>query len=237
MTIVPGANGSANPAAAIAYHDTLAEGWARRYESGGFKRRAEFFTRDVLPKATISGKWLDVGCGSGVFSRMLAGAGAQVTGVDGSAAMIEAARAIPSSGASPRYQVETIETLARAGDGYDGALFLSVLEYLDDPRGALAAVAQRLRPGGLLILSAPNRRSGLRLLQRSLRTILAIFGSRAFPYLETSKGVWSRGELIALATGAGLTCEAVLGFDPVAPRSLWPLVSPSLWFLLCRKGD
>ena len=102
MTIVPGANGSANPAAAIAYHDTLAEGWARRYESGGFKRRAEFFLHEVLPRAAVGGRWLDVGCGSGVFSRMLATAGAQVTGVDGSAAMIEAARAIPSSGASPR---------------------------------------------------------------------------------------------------------------------------------------
>ena len=93
MTIAPGGAASPEPGSqAIRYHDTLAESWTERYASGGFKRRADFFTTEVLPKkAAISGDWIDVGCGSGVFSRMLAAAGANVLGVDGSAAMIAAA--------------------------------------------------------------------------------------------------------------------------------------------------
>ena len=83
---------------AIGYHDALAEGWTRRYASGGFKRRADFFTSQVLPKTRIAGEWIDVGCGSGFFSRILASAGANVLGVDGSAPMIAAARAFAGRG-------------------------------------------------------------------------------------------------------------------------------------------
>src|SRR5271154_5434949 len=84
---------SASPSDAIAYHEGLAAGWTDRYASGGFKRRAAFFTEEVLPRLAPTGEWLDIGCGSGVFSRLLAGAGAHVLGLDGSQAMIDAARA------------------------------------------------------------------------------------------------------------------------------------------------
>jgi 2-polyprenyl-6-hydroxyphenyl methylase/3-demethylubiquinone-9 3-methyltransferase len=222
-------------AEAIAYHDTLASGWTQRYESGGFKRRAEFFAQDVLPKAKIAGDWIDVGCGSGFFSRILAHAGARVLGVDGSAAMIAAAKAFPGAGPAPCYEVRTVEDLAEGTGRYDGALFLSVMEYLDDPAASLDAVARWLRPGGTLILSAPNRNSGLRRTQGALRAVAAKFGSKAFPYLASSRNAWSRRELAALAAGQGLACEVILGFDPVAPRPLWPIVSPSLWFAVCVK--
>ena len=219
---------------AIAYHDALASSWSQRYASGGFKRRADFFTGEVLPKARIAGDWIDVGCGSGVFSRLLAGAGANVLGVDGSAAMIAAAKGF-GAGPTARYEVGTVEDLSRETGGYDGALLLSVMEYLDDPASSLGAVARVLRPGGTLILSAPNRHSGLRRTQRALRAVGSAFGSKAFAYLASSRNAWSRQELTALAASHGLACEALLGFDPVAPRWLWPIVSPSLWFAVCRK--
>ena len=236
MTHAPG--GAAAPktgAQAIRYHDTLADGWTQRYASGGFKRRADFFLSDVLPRAKVAGNWIDVGCGSGFFSRILAQAGAEVLGVDGSAAMIAAARGFPGPAPAPRYEVGTVEELAQESGAYDGALFLSVMEYLENPSASLGAVAALLRPGGTLILSAPNRHSGLRRMQRSLRTLAAAFGSKAFPYLASSRNAWSRAELTALAKAHGLACETILGFDPVAPRPLWPVVSPSLWFAVCVK--
>jgi len=236
MTIAPGGAASPEPGSqAIRYHDTLADGWTQRYASGGFKRRADFFTIEVLPKAAIAGDWIDVGCGSGYFSRILAGAGANVLGVDGSAGMIAAARAFPKAERPPRYEIRTIESLSEERGAFAGALFLSVMEYLDDPAASLGAVARLVRPGGTLILSAPNRHSGLRRAQRSLRALASMFGSKAFPYLASSRNAWSRSELAALTAAQGLTCEAILGFDPVAPRALWPVVSPSLWFAVCRK--
>ena len=78
---------------AIAYHDTLAAGWTDATPAAASSGARIFLLREVLPKTRIAGEWIDVGCGSGVFSRILAGAGANVLGVDGSAPMIAAARA------------------------------------------------------------------------------------------------------------------------------------------------
>jgi 2-polyprenyl-3-methyl-5-hydroxy-6-metoxy-1,4-benzoquinol methylase len=219
---------------AIAYHESLAAGWTDRYASGGFKRRAAFFTEEVLPRLAPTGEWLDVGCGSGVFSHLLAAAGASVLGLDGSPAMIEAARARLGKFAA-RFEVRRVEDVASLEGVFDGAICLSVLEYLERPEAALAAIAGRLRPGAKLALSAPNRASTLRRTQRILRPLAAAAGSNAFAYLDSSRNLWDRSELQRLAESADLEVKAILGFDPVAPRPFWPLISPSLWFLVARK--
>ena len=219
---------------AVAYHEQLASGWTDRYASGGMRRRAEFFRAEVLPSLAVGGDWLDVGCGSGVFSRMLAEAGARVLGLDGSPAMVEAARTA-SLGGALRFEVGRVEDVAALSEAYDGALCLSVIEYLRDPAQALAAIAGRLKPGGCLVISAPNRGSTLRAAQRLMRPFAAAVGDKSLGYLDSSRHLWTRDELAALAGSAGLEVEAIRGFDPVAPRPLWAAISPSLWFLAARK--
>ena len=219
---------------AIAYHETLAAGWSGRYAAGGMRRRANFFTSDVLPRLRASGDWLDVGCGSGVFSRKLGEAGARVLGLDGSPAMVEAARGA-SQGTNCRFEVARVEDVESLSERFDGAVCLSVIEYLERPEAAIAAIAAKLKPGGRLAFSAPNRRSTLRLAQRVVRRGASATGVNAFAYLDSSRHLWSRADLASLAQKAGLTVEATLGFDPVAPRALWPLISPSLWFVVAAK--
>jgi 2-polyprenyl-3-methyl-5-hydroxy-6-metoxy-1,4-benzoquinol methylase len=218
---------------AIAYHETLAAGWTGRYASGGMRRRAEFFRLSVLPKLQVAGDWLDVGCGSGVFSRLLADAGGNVVGLDGSAAMVEAAKA--SERANLRFAVGRVEDVGELTQSFDGAICLSVIEYLPEPAAALKAIAGRLKPGGRLAISAPNRASTLRAAQRALRPFAAAAGNTSLAYLDSSRHLWTKAELGELARAAGLEVEAILGFDPVAPRPLWPMISPSLWFLVARR--
>jgi 2-polyprenyl-3-methyl-5-hydroxy-6-metoxy-1,4-benzoquinol methylase len=223
-----------NAGDAVAYHDKLAAGWSGRYASGGMKRRAEFFREEVLPRLAPTGDWLDVGCGSGVFSRMLAEAGANVLGLDGSPGMVEAARA--ASRGALRFEVGRVEDVGALPGAYDGAVCLSVIEYLPDPAQALAAIASRLKPRGRLAISAPNSASTLRAAQRMLRPLAAAPGLKSLAYMESSRHMWTKPELGELARKAGFEVEAILGFDPVAPRPLWPAISPSLWFLVARRA-
>lgn len=217
---------------AVAYHETLAAGWSQRYASGGMRRRADFFRADVLPRLAPSGDWLDVGCGSGVFSAMLAQAGARIVGLDGSPAMVDAARATVPSG---RFEVARVEDVAALGGPFDGAISLSVMEYLADPEAAIAAVTGRLKPGARLCVSLPNANSTLRAAQKLARPLAERAGAKSLAYLDSSRRLWTKREAEALVSGAGFSVEAVMGFDPVAPRALWPLVSPSLWFVVGRR--
>ena len=132
-----------------------------RYAAGGFRRRAAFFRDEVLPRLAPAGDWLDVGCGSGVFSRMLAQAGARVLGLDGSPAMVEAARARLSAPAS-RFEVGRVEDVGALDRSFDGAICLSVLEYVPRPARRWRRSRAGSSRGGRLALSAPNRGSTLR---------------------------------------------------------------------------
>lgn len=219
---------------AIAYHQSLAGGWSDRYAAGGFRRRAEFFRAEVLPRLGVGGDWLDVGCGSGVFSRMLAQAGARVLGLDGAPAMVDAATAA-CVGTAARFEVGRVEDVGGLTERFDGAICLSVLEYVAAPESVLAEIAGKLRPGGRVAVSLPNRGSTLRLAQRRLRPLARAAGDTSLAYLDSSRHLWRRSEVSTLAEAAGLEVEAILGFDPVAPRPLWPLISPSLWFLIARR--
>jgi 2-polyprenyl-3-methyl-5-hydroxy-6-metoxy-1,4-benzoquinol methylase len=219
---------------AIAYHDDLAMGWSNRYASGGFRKRADFFRREVFPLLAPRGRWIDVGCGSGVFSRILADHGADVLGVDGSSAMIEVARA-GGGDPAPRYEVRMIESLECEPGGWDGVLCLSVIEYLDDPIGGLAILTRLLRPGGALVLSAPNRHSGVRRAESALRALASSVGAKIFDYLENSRNAWSKRELVAFADAGGLDVEVILGFDSKLPSAVARLASPSLWFIVARR--
>jgi len=96
---------------------------------------------------------LDVACGQGRMSRYLARLGADVTGVDISAAMLGKARA-----AGPAGITYLRADVARTQDWWDGQAFDGVtcdlaLMDIDDLAGTLAAVAATLRPGGWFVAS------------------------------------------------------------------------------------
>ncbi|WP_283133594.1 methyltransferase [Rhizohabitans arisaemae] len=102
---------------------------------------------------------LDAGGGTGGFAVPLAGLGHSVTVVDPSPDSLAALeRRAAESGVTVRAlqgdAADLGELLEPAGT--DLVLLHSVLEYVDDPRSALAAVAGLLRPGGAVSVLAAN---------------------------------------------------------------------------------
>ena len=94
---------------------------------------------------------LDIGCGEGRFSRLLAGLGAEVTGVDLTEPLIERARGMAVGGDS--YVVGDAESLAGIEDeSFDLAVSYIVLVDVLDYRAAVEAAYRILKPGGRFVV-------------------------------------------------------------------------------------
>jgi 2-polyprenyl-6-hydroxyphenyl methylase/3-demethylubiquinone-9 3-methyltransferase len=106
---------------------------------------------------------LDVGCGAGLLCEPLARLGAQVTGVDAAAETVEAARAHAEGAGLPiAYHRGELGSLGRGV--VDLVTALEVLEHVADKPAFIAELARHLAPGGLMVLSTPNRTLPSRLL-------------------------------------------------------------------------
>jgi 2-polyprenyl-3-methyl-5-hydroxy-6-metoxy-1,4-benzoquinol methylase len=98
---------------------------------------------------------LDLGCGEGAYSRALAGRGARVTGVDGSARLVEVARE-RAAAASLAIEYHCLNASALDGvapDSFDLIVASMVLMNVEDYDGAIREAWRVLAPGGALCVS------------------------------------------------------------------------------------
>ncbi|MDX2209412.1 MAG: bifunctional 2-polyprenyl-6-hydroxyphenol methylase/3-demethylubiquinol 3-O-methyltransferase UbiG [Sphingopyxis sp.] len=119
---------------------------------------------DPRERRPLAGKRvLDVGCGAGLLTEPLARLGGAVTGVDAAPENIEAAKAhAAGQGLEIDYVAGDIAALDLGA--FDLITSMEVVEHVIDPNAFIDALAARLAPNGLLILSTPNRTAASRLL-------------------------------------------------------------------------
>ena len=96
-------------------------------------------------------RWIDVGCGNGAFSAVLAQrcAAAAVHGIDPSSGQIAFARTRPGA-SSVLFQQGDAIALPFADDAFDAATMALVLFFVPDPAKGVAEMARVVRPGGLV---------------------------------------------------------------------------------------
>lgn len=103
---------------------------------------------------------LDAACGVGYGTHQLAGLPAtrSVTGVDRSEEALSVAQK-SFSATNIRYLRDDCHTLesAAANGPFDAVVSFETLEHLPDPEAFLRSCHRNLKPGGLLIISTPNK--------------------------------------------------------------------------------
>lgn len=113
-------------------------------------KRASYGLLDAGPGRRI----LDVGCGLGDDAAALAGLvapGGSIVGVDGSRAMIEAARGRHGGAEGLSFEVADAAALPFDDASFDACRVDRVLQHVADPAPAVREMARVLRPGGVLV--------------------------------------------------------------------------------------
>ncbi|MFZ9270288.1 MAG: class I SAM-dependent methyltransferase [Prochlorococcaceae cyanobacterium] len=96
-------------------------------------------------------RWLDVGCGNGAFTALLAERlePLSIAGIDPSEQQLAYARARPNLREAQLLQADAME-LPFAADAFDSAVMPLVLPFVPAPGQGVAEMARVVRPGGLV---------------------------------------------------------------------------------------
>jgi SAM-dependent methyltransferase len=97
------------------------------------------------------GSTLEVGCGTGAFTRRLAARAGEVVGLDLSSRMIEAARARCAGLANVRLEVADVNAFDLGVARWDAIASIATLHHLPAPE-TFARLRDALRPGGVLLV-------------------------------------------------------------------------------------
>ncbi len=164
---------------------------------------------------------LDVGCGDGVLATRLAQDGARLTGLDASAEMVAAAhRRAMVAGVDLELVEGDASNLPFPREQFDLVVSVATLCFSDDPKEPIREMIRVLEPSGRLILGELGRWN----LWAAARRAKGWLGSAVWRRTHFR----SRGDLVALAAGAGLRDATVTGaiFYPplgLAARLMEPL--------------
>ena len=173
---------------------------------------------------------LDVGCGAGLLAEPLARMGATVTAVDAAPELIAAAKVhATGAGLAIDYRAVGVEAL----DGrFDLVTAMEVVEHVADPRAFVVSLAGCLAPGGLLILSTPNRTAWSRLLTITLAEGFGRIPKGTHHYDEFI----TPEEMTAMLAKAGLVVEDVEGIAFTPMRGLHLSEDVRLNYLVAARG-
>ncbi len=203
---------------AIAPRAASVWGWASPAGRLRAARRGQLLARAAGLRAGL--RVLELGCGTGVFTRQWAATGAAILAVDISPDLLRAGAA-EDAGGGARRAVMDVEALGLRAGVFDAVLGVSVLHHVD-LSWTLAQIHWVLRPGGRIAFSEPNMLNPQVAVQQNSVVLKRLAGGT--PH-ETAFTRWGLG---AALRRHGFADIRIVPFDflhPLTPRRAIPAVS------------
>lgn len=150
---------------------------------------------------------LDLGCGTGYLSQLIADAGARVTGIDHSAEMIAKAQEV-YPGIDFRVGSATDFHFT---EPFDAVFSNAVLHWVKDKQSAIDCIYENVKPGGRLVLEMGGK-DNVRSIMDASKKVLAKYGRHSSAVDE----IWyfpSLGEYATLLENSGFRVKYATHYD------------------------
>ena len=154
---------------------------------------------------------LDLGCGTGYLTNLLRAAGADITGFDSSAEMVQQARL---NHPETRYEVANAEDF-NFGANYDAVFSNAVLHWVKNHAAMMRSVYNSLKPGGRFVAEMGGK-GNVDLLVNATRQVLNLHGYAQ----QAQTQVWrfpALGEYTSELEQAGFRVTYATHFDRKTP--------------------
>jgi len=193
--------------------------WYQTAEGIMYDRLEKGAVTRLLPRSSRGRRLLEVGCGTGHWTRFFSENGFRVTGVDISPSMLSVAREKRIDGAS--FELADAHLLPFGDGQFEVSVAITTLEFVRDPGVVVGEMARCVRkPGGIILVGVLNARAGRN--RQKKDTSEAPYGAAR---------LFSPREMKAMLTPYGRTKVGVAAF---IPNAAWLLPLAPLVDLLVR---
>jgi len=185
-----------------------------------FKRRSNMIIDALKNRGFFD--LLEVGSGTGIFTKEFCKNGFSVTGIDISKELLDKARERYSNYKNLKLEVADVEDMKFSDESFDAVCGICVLHHLDIVP-SLKEIYRVLKKGGVVLFSEPNMMNPQLMIQKNIKPIkrLKILGETED---ETAFFRWQMHKVLA---DIGFSSISVKPFDflhPWTPKSLIPYV-------------
>jgi SAM-dependent methyltransferase len=175
-------------------------------------RRVEILSKHLRAGMNV----LELGCGTGFFTRELARSGADIVAIDVSPELLEIARANRSA-PNVRYEIQNAHELSYPNAIFDSVVGSAVLHHLEIG-AALREIYRVLRPGGTIYFIEPNMLNPQIAIQKNVPWIKRKLGD------SPDETAFFRWPLRRLLEQTGYRDVGIDPFDFLHPRTPVPLI-------------
>jgi len=175
-------------------------------------RRVKMLSRHLRPGMSV----LELGCGTGYFTRELARSGAEIIALDVSPELLEIAKT-NCCAPNVRYEIQNAYELNFPDAAFDSVLGSSVLHHLEVEQ-ALREINRVLKPGGTIYFTEPNMLNPQIAIQKNVPWVKQKLGD------SPDETAFFRWPLRRLLEQGGYRDVRIVAFDFLHPKTPAPLV-------------